>query len=152
MRLSPAAADVGDHEADPTVFLRLWKTGGEQVAEGPVHVSMNDFLIHKWVDVPRVALAGFRFRHAWPRTQGALGLWFAWTPAGRRQISISIWRGPEDLRSFVRSSGHRRVMREFRGRGDLYTNPWTADHFDRSLIWCQAEDRLRGRIAGIPHH
>jgi hypothetical protein len=126
MRLSSAAADVGDQAPDPTVFLRLWKKGGGQVPEGPVHVSMNDFLIHKWVDVPRVALAGFRFRRAWPRTQGALGLWFAWTPTGRRQISISVWRAPED--------------------------PWTADQFDRSMIWRQAEDRLRGRIAGIPHH
>src|SRR5436305_11440190 len=131
---------------------RLWKTGAGPPPDGAVHVSMNDFLIHSWRDVPRVALAGMRFRRAWPRTEGALGLWFAALGPGRRQVSVSVWRSPDDLRRFVRSPDHLEVMREFRGRGDLFTNAWTADRFDRALIWRQAEDRLMGRVPGVPHH
>lgn len=135
-----------------TPFLRAWRTGRKQVPLGAVHVSMNDYLIHRPLDVPRVALAGLRFWKAWPSTEGALGLWFAGARGGRRSISVSVWRAPEDLRHFVRSPAHVKVMRDFRGRGALYTNAWAAEQFDRSLIWRQAEDRLRGRIQGVPHN
>lgn len=133
-------------------FVRFWKTGGAADAEAPVHVSMNDYLIGRARDVPRVAIAGLRFRHAWPDTEGALGLWFAHTPSGRRQISVSVWRSPEDLRGFVRSPGHLRVIREFRHAGRLFTNAWTAERFDRATIWREAEDRLLGRVPGVTHH
>ncbi len=113
---------------------------------------MNDYAIHRARDIPRVAAAGLRFRRAWPETEGALGLWVANTTSGRRQISVSIWRSPEDLRRFVRSPAHLRVMREFRRAGELHTNAWTAERFDRGLIWRQAEERLRGRVRGVAHH
>jgi hypothetical protein len=113
---------------------------------------MNDYLIRRVADIPRVAVAGLRFRRAWPDTEGALGLWVANSPSGRRQISVSIWRSPEDLRRFVRSPGHLRVMKEFRNAGELFTNKWTAERFDRALVWRQAEDRLLGRVPGVTHH
>ena len=50
------------------------------------------------------------------------------------------------------SPEHLRIMQEFRDAGALYTNGWTAECFDPSLIWQQAVVRLRGRIAGVPHH
>ena len=129
----------------------LWKTG-ESPPAGPVHVSMNDYLVHRVKDVPLVAVEGFRFRHAWPKTQGALGLWVAVFSRGRRQVSVSVWRSAEDLRRFVRSPRHLHIMRAFRHAGELYTTAWTAERFDRWLIWRQAEDRLMGRVAGVPHH
>jgi hypothetical protein len=113
---------------------------------------MNDYLIRRGRDIPRVARAGMRFRRAWPETEGALGLWFANTPSGRRQVSVSIWRSRDHLREFVRSPGHLQVMRDFRHAGLLFTNAWDAEQFDRRLIWREAEDRLRGRIAGVSHH
>jgi hypothetical protein len=133
-------------------FWRVWRKGTRTPPVGPVHVSMNDYLVHRVRDVPLVALAGIRFRQAWPRTEGALGLWVASTSDGRRQISVSIWQTPEDLRRFVRTQAHRQVMRDFRDAGLLYTTAWTAEQFDRSLIWRQAEDRLLGRIPDIAHH
>jgi hypothetical protein len=135
-----------------SAFIRIWKTGTPLDVEGPVHVSMNDYLVHRLRDVPRVAAAGLRFRRAWPETDGALGLWFANSPGLRRQVSVSVWRAPEDLRGFVRTPGHLRVMRDFRTSGDLFTNAWTAERFDRGLVWRQAEDRLLGRVAGVSHH
>ena len=130
----------------------LWKTGALDPGPGPVHVSMNDYLIHRLRDVPRVAREGLRLRRHWPETAGALGLWMASFRGGRRQVSISVWRAPEDLQRFVRSPVHRRIMQEFRDAGALYTNAWTAERFDRELIWQQAIDRLNGRIEGVRHH
>jgi len=113
---------------------------------------MNDYLIHRLRDVPRVAREGLHLRRCWPRTEGALGLWVASFRGGRRQVSVSVWRTAEDLRRFVRSPAHLRIMAEFRDAGALYTNAWTAECFDPTLIWRQAINRLRGRIEGVPHH
>lgn len=131
---------------------RLWKRGSEQRATGPVHVSMNDYLITSWRDVPRVAAAGMRLRRGWPTLRGSVGLWFVGMRAGRRQISVSVWRGPEDLQAFVRTPQHRRLMTDFRDAGVLYTTAWVSEDPNRNAIWAQARDVLRGRVAGVPHH
>jgi hypothetical protein len=125
--------------------LAVWKSGSREPVLGPVHVSMNDFLIHRLRDVPRVAFEGFRLRGRWPDTEGALGLWVAAFRGGRRQISISIWRGPDDLRRFVRSPEHLRIMRSYRDTGTLCTTAWTAERFDPALILEQGVERLAGR-------
>ncbi|HZR83528.1 MAG TPA: hypothetical protein VFD92_20710 [Candidatus Binatia bacterium] len=130
----------------------IWKSGSLDPGTGPVHVSMNDYLIHRLRDVPRVAREGLRLRSRWRRTEGALGLWFASFKFGRRQVSVSIWRAPEDLRRFVRSPEPLRIMTGFRDAGALYTNAWTAERFDPELIWQQALDRLTGRVEGVAHH
>ena len=130
----------------------IWKRGAVEPGSSPVHVSMNDYLIHRLRDIPRVAWAGLRLRRGWPETEGAVGLGMVALRGGRRQISISVWRAPEDLRRFVRSAEHQRVIREFKSAGALYTNAWTAERFDPALIWREAVDRLTGRIEGVPHH
>lgn len=152
-------AEVSDPRGSRSLLGRLpfrwnaiWKEGAPQSFAGPVHVSMNDYLIHRLRDVPRVAREGFRLRRHWPETEGALGLWFASLKGGRRQVSVSVWRAPEDLLRFVRSPEHLRIMREYRDAGALYTNAWTAERLDRALIWRQALDRLQGRVEGVPHH
>lgn len=136
----------------PLRWNAIWRSGTHEPHAGPVHVSMNDFLIHKVADVPRVAREGMRFRHHWPETSGALGLWVGAVGTVRRQISVSVWRDPDDLKQFVRSPAHLRIMREFRGTGALYTNAWSSEHLDRAQIWREAVDRLRGRVDGVPHH
>jgi hypothetical protein len=134
---------------DAPRLARVWKAGAEP-AQGAVHVSMNDYVISRARDVPRVARAGMRFRGAWPQTEGALGLWVAGTVSGRRQVSVSVWRSEEDLRRFVRSPAHLQVMRDFRDAGDLITTAWTAERMDRSLIWRQACEILAGSDANRP--
>ncbi|HST66016.1 MAG TPA: hypothetical protein VLM05_12580 [Mycobacteriales bacterium] len=135
------------------MFIRFWRAGTDEPPHaGPVHVSMNDYLIHRFRDVPGVARAGIGFWRAWPRTEGALGLWVASSPGGLRQISVSVWRDRDSLWDFVKTPAHRRVMRDFRDAGVLHTNPWTAERLDRALIWRQAEERLLGHVAGVPHN
>jgi hypothetical protein len=85
---------------------------------------MNDYLIHRVRDIPRVAREGLRLRSHWP----------------------------EDLKRFVRSPEHLRIMREYRTTGALYTNAWTAERFDPGLILKQGTDRLAGRVEAVAHH
>src|SRR5579885_743136 len=132
---------MSDFGCVPLALRRMWKHGREPAPAGPVHVSMNDYLVHRLADVPAVWSAALRLRADWPRTEGALGLWFC-APAVRRSASISIWRHPDDLRGFVRSAAHAEIMRRHRHTGDLITIAWTAERFDRRLIWEQARERM----------
>lgn len=125
----------------PLALRRLWRRGKASAPQGPVYVSMNDYVVHHLRDVPSVWWAALRLRHAWPRLDGALGLWFCVLP-GKRSASISVWRNQEDLRGFVRSPAHVEVMRRHKHTGDLITIAWTAERFDRWLIWRQALERL----------
>jgi hypothetical protein len=125
----------------PLALRRLWKDGQGPVPQGVVFVSMNDYTVRRLVDLPSVCWDGLRLRRLWPRTEGALGLWFCTLP-GRRTVSVSVWRTPEDLRNFVRSPTHAEIMRRHGQTGDLITTAWTAERFDKWLIWRQALDRL----------
>jgi hypothetical protein len=130
----------------------MWKGCGRDPGAGPVYVSMNDYLVRRLRDVPRVALEGLRLSRRWPQVEGALGLWVGSFRYGRRQVSVSVWRSREDLRHFVQSQDHVRIMRAFKDAGVLYTNAWTAERFDAASIWQQAVERLSGAVDGVRHH
>jgi heme-degrading monooxygenase HmoA len=136
----------------PIKLNAIWKHGAARAEAGPVHVSMNDYLIHRYGDVVRVGLEGLRLRARWQETEGALGLWVAAFRGGRRQVSISVWRSAEDLKRFVRSPEHLRIMKEFKDAGILYTSAWKAERCDPDRVWTQAIERLDGRVEGVRHH
>jgi hypothetical protein len=46
----------------PIKLNAIWKQGSARIEAGPVHVSMNDYLIHRFSDVVRVGLEGLRLR------------------------------------------------------------------------------------------
>jgi hypothetical protein len=69
----------------------IWKRGSLEPGAGSVHVSMNDYLIHRLRDVPRVAWEGLRLRRRWPDTEGALGLCSRRRDPRRRRSGRS-WR------------------------------------------------------------
>jgi hypothetical protein len=125
----------------PLAVRRLWKRGKERMPQGPLFVSMNDYRIHRLADVPLVWWEGMRLRQAWPQTDGAVGLWFCALQA-RRTISVSIWLGAEDLKTFVRSPQHVRIMQRHKNTGDLITSQWTIEAFDSEAVWRQALERL----------
>ena len=126
----------------PLAFRRMWRSGTAEAPSGPVHVSMNDYVVHRMRDVPLVYYEAMRFAAAWPRTDGALGLWVA-ALSPRQSVSVSVWRDPEALQAFVRSPRHLAVMKRHRPTGDLITTPWTAPRLERDEIWEQAMERVR---------
>jgi hypothetical protein len=130
----------------------IWSRGAEPPGTGAVYVSMNDYLIYRALDVPRVAAEGMRLWWGWPRVPGTLGLCVAIFKTARRHVSISVWQTARDLAKFVHSADHLRIMHTYRGVGALYTHAWSADRFDRDGIWEEARVCLEGKRAGVRHH
>jgi hypothetical protein len=118
-----------------------WKAGPE-AGEGAVFVSVTDFRVRRYRDLPRVWLAGLRLRRAWPQMPGAVGLWLWAEPARRRGGSVSVWRSAGDLDAFVRWPPHVEVMRRFRPVGRIVADSWQAPRFDRREIWARAREAL----------
>ena len=118
-----------------------WKAGPETGA-GAVFVSVTDFRVFRYRDLPGVWLTGLRLRRAWPRMPGAVGLWLWAEPAQRRGGSVSVWRSAEDLSAFVRWPPHVEVMRRFRSAGRLESHSWEAPRLDRREVWARARTTL----------
>lgn len=118
-----------------------WKAGPD-VGEGAVFVSVTDFHVSRYRDLPAVWLAGLRLRQAWPRVPGATGLWLWAQPAQRRGGAVSVWRSPDDLDAFLRWPPHVEVMRRFRSAGRLESHSWHAPRFDRREVWARARATL----------
>jgi heme-degrading monooxygenase HmoA len=120
-----------------------WKAGPE-AGDGPVFVSVTDFRVRRYRDLPRVWLAGLRLRRAWPEMPGAVGMWLWAEPSKRRGGSVSVWRSPDDLDAFVRWPPHLEVMRRFRSAGEIEADSWEASRCERREIWARAQDALAG--------
>jgi len=103
--------------------------GPESRADGPIVVSVTDFAVARWRDVPRVTLTGLRLRLGWYAMPGAVGLWLWSMPARRRSGSISVWTSEDDLRRFVGLPEHVAVMRRNRERGELRSTTWRAERY-----------------------
>jgi heme-degrading monooxygenase HmoA len=105
-------------------------------------ISLTDYRTHRWRDIPGVTVSGLRLRRAWPRMQGAVGVWLWADPLRRRSGSISVWRSEDDLRRFVRWPVHVAIVRKYRHRGSLRATSWEADGFLRSEVLREARRRL----------
>src|SRR3954447_4289463 len=110
-------------------LLTTCAAGPEAGAEGPVVVSVTDFAVARWRDVPGVTVTGLRLRLGWYAMPGAVGLWLWSLPARRRSGSISVWTGEDELHRFVRLPEHVAVMRRNRERGELRSTTWRAENY-----------------------
>lgn len=119
-----------------------WTPGPAESTSGPVLISVTDYTAHRWRDVPSIFLSGMRLRRAWPRMQGAVGMWLWADPLRRRSGSISVWTSEEDLRRFVRWPVHMAIVRKYRARGSLVAGSWQAERFARSEVLREAYRRL----------
>ena len=128
-----------------------WTSGPADGVNGRVLVSITAFDAHRALDVPRIYLAGAGLRRAWPRMEGAVGLWLWGETFGKKSGSVSVWKNEEALRGFVRWDAHLKIVRTFRGRGVLRTVSWWVDAFDRRQVWAEAALRLEGLWAPGAH-
>ena len=126
----------------PMLRRALWRPGPAESAEGPVLISVTDYTANRWRDLPGIWLSGLRLARAWPRMQGAVGLWLWADPLRRRSGSISVWRNEDDLRRFVRWPVHLAIVRKYRPRGSLTASSWNAEDFVKSDVLREARLRL----------
>ncbi|HEY3021268.1 MAG TPA: hypothetical protein VGJ32_13815 [Solirubrobacteraceae bacterium] len=108
--------------------------GPDARTHGPVVVSVTDFAVARWRDIPSVALTGLRLRMGWYAMPGAVGLWLWSLPASRRSGSISVWTGDDELRRFVALPEHVAVMRRNRDRGHLRATTWRSERFTAAEV------------------
>src|SRR5437762_648504 len=98
------------------VIRMPWKAGPAAGAPGPLVVSATRFAYGRWRDMPMVALHGWRLRRTWGRRPGAVGLITGGEIFNRVTYSMSVWTSEEDLRRFLRSPEHARLVRGYRPR------------------------------------
>jgi hypothetical protein len=122
----------------------LWTAGPARETEGPVVISLTDYTAHRWRHLPGVWLSGLRLARAWPRMQGAVGLWLWADPVHRRSGSISIWTSEDDLTRFVRWPVHVAIMRKYSPHGTLEATMWSAPSFVKRDVLREARRKLLG--------
>jgi len=120
----------------------FWRAGPEAEDSGPVLVSLTDFRVDRFRDLPAIALDALRIRHAWSRREGSVGLALWVQPLRRRLGSLSAWRGQEDLSRWLGSDDHRHVVRKYGTRmHNVSSATWTAERFVLSEAWGEAAQR-----------
>jgi len=115
-----------------------WRRGPEWTLSGTVLISITNFEVARFRDLPGVYLAAMRLGQAWPTMNGAVGLLFWARPWERRSGAISVWRTEADLRRFVSWPVHVAVMRKYRQRATVTTDSWNAERFGASEVKRQA--------------
>jgi hypothetical protein len=122
-----------------------WKAGPAADAGGELLVSLTDFTVARWRDVPGMWLTGLRLRRGWPETEGAVGLWLWAVPRQRRSGSVSVWTSEDALRGFVRRPDHVAIMRRYRDCGVLESTSWQMERAEPGAVWSEALRRLQPR-------
>ena len=120
----------------------FWKKGPAPEAAGPVLVSLTDFRVDRFRDLPAIALDALRIRQGWMRREGSLGLTLWVQPLRRRLGSLSAWRTEGDLSRWLSSADHRHVVRKYGTRmHNVSSATWSAERFVLSEAWAEAAKR-----------
>jgi hypothetical protein len=120
----------------------LWSAGPAATHEGPVVISLTDYVADHWRHAPGIWTSGLRLRRAWPTLEGAVGLWLWADPLRRRSGSVSVWTSEDDMWRFVRWPVHVAIMRRYRPCGTLAATTWTAERFVKRDVLDEARRRL----------
>ena len=120
------------------------KRGPEAAREsGPVVVSATKFTYRRLRYMPLVAFHAWRLRRAWRVRPGAVGLITGGEPFNRITYSLSAWTSEDDLRRFLGSPEHVKLVRGFRRRLVGSTSVlWEADAFSPDEAWREGLRRL----------
>jgi hypothetical protein len=126
--------------------LTPWMPGPAESHDGPVVVSVTEFAADHRLDLPRIALKGWRMRMGWYGMAGAVGLWLWALPAVARSGSISVWLSENDLERFVTLPHHVRIMQRYGERGTVRSATWHDDGFVPRDVLDRAHDWIAGRV------
>jgi hypothetical protein len=125
-------------------LLTPWMPGPVAAGDGPVVVSVTEFLAHHRRELPSVALKGLRMRMGWYAMPGAIGLWLWSLPASARSGSISVWAGEDHLERFITLPHHVEIMRRYGPRGTVRSTTWQADAFEAPAVIERARTWING--------
>lgn len=120
-----------------------WQPGSIPDHRGRVLVSATRFSFSRLRDMPGILLAGRGMGRRWHLLQGAVGVSLAADALRRTTYTISVWRSEADLRGFLTSAEHLRLMREYRSRvTDSAAVTWYTEDFRLGQAWREAPGRL----------
>jgi len=127
-----------------------WKPGALGEASGPLLVSATRFTYRSvWV-MPAVFREGLLLRGRWADFEGGLGVSLSGDLLKRTTHTVSAWRNEEDLRNFVCSSAHTRLVRRYRAQMESSAfATWTVDRFSLGEAWREAARRLANQPRSI---
>lgn len=118
-----------------------WKPGPASPT-GPIVLSATRSTVHRWRDLPSVVVRGTGVRGRWASVPGAVGLASGVDPLRRETWTTSAWRSEDDLRTFLRTAEHRKLMRDYGRRLHVDAVTWTTDRLDVVDAVNQARRRL----------
>lgn len=93
--------------------------------------------------MPLVSWHGLRLRRGWPKIDGAIGVSIMSDIASKTTYTVTAWRSADDLRTWVRSPSHAKLMRADRRRLESSAaDGWIVDTFDLKSAWREALTRV----------
>ena len=114
--------------------------------DGPVTVSLTEFTVRRFRDLPGIVHGGFGLSRGWWAMPGAIGVILYLDLAQKRGGSLSVWAGEDDLRRFVALPRHTAIMRRHRGRVSVRSAMWETDAFRTADAWAQRHERLAAAV------
>ena len=119
-----------------------WAAGPEARHSGEVFVSVTQFQVIRFIDMPRILWSGWALKRRWGELQGAVGTWL-WVDLPRKRMgSVSVWRSESDMHNFVRWEPHTEVVRRNRQAGQILSTSWTTAERNGQTLRADAIDRL----------
>jgi hypothetical protein len=100
-------------------MLRLaWKSsyGSVNAQRRPIVLSATRFTYRSLADLPGVFWHGLGLRRNWPKIAGAVGVFLAGDVWQRTTYTVSAWNTESDLRRWLASPEHMRLVRQYRSR------------------------------------
>jgi hypothetical protein len=114
-------------------------------------VSATRFTYRKLWHMPLVFWHGLGLRRQWGSVEGAVGIFSAGSLLERTTYTVTAWRSEQDLRRWMGSAYHRRLMRDYRAYLESSAAVgWRTEAFEPKEAWREALSRL-GVFSTGPH-
>ncbi|HZU82931.1 MAG TPA: hypothetical protein VE987_08450 [Polyangiaceae bacterium] len=132
-------------------MTRLSWIAGPAAMRGSIFVSATRFTYRRSWHMPFVLWHGLALRRRWGRVEGAVGLFSAASLLGRTTYTVTAWRSEQELRGWMRSPYHLRLMQDYRGcLESAAAVSWRTERFEPEEAWREAMSRLGAGAARQP--
>jgi hypothetical protein len=128
-------------------MMRLsWKRGSVDYKQGAFMLSATRFTYRNLTDMPGVFWHGLGLRRNWAQIEGAIGVFIGADLLQRTTYTVSAWSDEADLRRWLASPEHARLMRGYGPRlQSSAAVSWTADRLALREIFAAGMARLAAK-------